>query len=279
MARTDTLQHFLTDIADSIRAKTGGSGEISADAFDSAIGGIPVGSSNEVTNTTGTVYECDWQDLIIPETRTTVAYLFNGWKYVKTTPKVSFSSTVVTVGMMYNNCTSLEYVDMSGWDISNLIGFSNTFSYCTAFTGTNNLKFPTTTCNGTDVSLNSMFESCTNLVNLDLSALHVNNIRVITNMFKGCSKLKNLDIRNFTFSTTTTDARLTEAFRGCSALEHLDMRGFDFANTQIYNKNNMMMSVPTSCEIIVKDAANKTWFNTNFSTYTNVKTVAEYEAE
>ena len=42
MARIDTLGHFLTDVADSIRAKAGTSGTILASAFDTAISNMLV---------------------------------------------------------------------------------------------------------------------------------------------------------------------------------------------------------------------------------------------
>ena len=44
MARTDSLENFLTDIADSIRYKTGVEGTISASSFDEAIASIETGS-------------------------------------------------------------------------------------------------------------------------------------------------------------------------------------------------------------------------------------------
>jgi len=43
MARTDTLPHFLTDVANAIRTKAGTSGTIQASAFDTAIANIPSG--------------------------------------------------------------------------------------------------------------------------------------------------------------------------------------------------------------------------------------------
>lgn len=45
MARTDTLGHFLTDIADAIREKTGESGTIQASSFDTQISNIPSGGT------------------------------------------------------------------------------------------------------------------------------------------------------------------------------------------------------------------------------------------
>ena len=46
MARTDTLPHFLTDVADAIRTKAGTSGTIQASTFDTAIANIPGGGSS-----------------------------------------------------------------------------------------------------------------------------------------------------------------------------------------------------------------------------------------
>lgn len=47
MARTDTLEHFLTDVANSIRTKTSSAATIDADDFDVAIASIPTGSGPE----------------------------------------------------------------------------------------------------------------------------------------------------------------------------------------------------------------------------------------
>ena len=49
MARTDTLPHFLTDVADAIRTKTGTSETIQASTFDTAISNIPSGSATPTT--------------------------------------------------------------------------------------------------------------------------------------------------------------------------------------------------------------------------------------
>lgn len=49
MARTDTLGHFLTDVADAIRTKTGSSDTIQASDFDTEIENIPSGGSSPTT--------------------------------------------------------------------------------------------------------------------------------------------------------------------------------------------------------------------------------------
>lgn len=59
MARTDTLPHFLTDVADAIRTKTGSSDTIQASTFDTAIANIPSGGGGETD-----IYRvADYEDL------------------------------------------------------------------------------------------------------------------------------------------------------------------------------------------------------------------------
>lgn len=51
MARTDTLGHFLTDVADAIRTKTRSSETITASDFDTEIENIPSGGGTTPTGT------------------------------------------------------------------------------------------------------------------------------------------------------------------------------------------------------------------------------------
>ena len=47
MARTDTLPHFLTDVADAIRTKKGTEAEIKASDFDTEIENLPSGGGHD----------------------------------------------------------------------------------------------------------------------------------------------------------------------------------------------------------------------------------------
>ena len=49
MARTDNLNNFLTDVADSIRKKKGTTGLIPASEFDTEIDSIETGGGSTVT--------------------------------------------------------------------------------------------------------------------------------------------------------------------------------------------------------------------------------------
>lgn len=61
------------------------------------------------------------------------------------------------------------------------------------------------------------------------------------------------------------------------------LRNFMFDNvtnfTDMFETIGTNNGVPANCEIIVKSQTEKDWFVTNFSSYTNIKTITEYEAE
>lgn len=59
MARTDTLGHFLTDVADAIRTKGGTSATIQASNFDTAIANLPSGGTTEVESKDVDFYDYD----------------------------------------------------------------------------------------------------------------------------------------------------------------------------------------------------------------------------
>ena len=93
----------------------------------------------------------------------------------------------------------------------------------------------------------------------------------LSNGFQNCSNVKVLDLSGLVGITY----RMSSAFNGCTSLEKLDIRGLTFGNGISFS--SMLNNVPNTCLIIVKDDTAKTWINTNFSSYTNVKTASEYE--
>jgi surface protein len=173
---------------------------------------------------------------------------------------------------MFASCTKMKTIDLSSWNIGKLTNCLNMFYCCLAMTTVNLNNWVKTgnintsqmfyTCrslttiiaDNTEIhttSTSQMFSSCESLVNADLSWLHMTGNSSVASMFNLCSSLQKVDIRNIKLSEITTSS----------------------------NWSNFLRSVPTSCMFIVGTDADKTWMATNFSSYTNVKTVAEYEAE
>ena len=143
-----------------------------------------------------------------------------------------------------------------------------------AFYGFKGTEISSVTASGIS-SFERMFNNCTNLTTVNLEGLNGTGVTNIQNMFRNCSSIETIDLSNLIFTYKYVNAAW--AFGGCTSLTRLDVRNIDFSKVTTFS--NMLDSVPTTCEIIVKDTDNKTWFNTNFSSYTNVKTVEEYEQE
>ena len=106
-----------------------------------------------------------------------------------------------------------------------------------------------------------------------------NNVINIIRMFQNCKNVTSIDLSEFDGSNLQY---IAFAFTGCTSLTHLDIRKFEFGNAVSFAGlfgNSSTNYIPTNCEIIVKSNVEKQWINSNFQRQTNVKTVAEYEAE
>ena len=93
MARTDTLPHFLTDVADAIREKTGESGTIQASTFDTAISNI----SGSASPTNLSEFESSMED---------VCDAFGENLIKKTDNYNTITNDAVTLYSPNSNCTS-----------------------------------------------------------------------------------------------------------------------------------------------------------------------------
>lgn len=103
--------------------------------------------------------------------------------------------------------------------------------------------------------------------------INTTNVLSIENMFLSDGMIESIDLSSFDFSNLTNTS---SAFAGCYALTFLDLRTIDFSN--VVDSSNMLSDVPTNCTIVVADSTQVDYFNNNFSDYTNVITVEEYES-
>lgn len=118
------------------------------------------------------------------------------------------------------------------------VAFDETFANCTSITSTAHW-FDTLTglssisgierLNTSGVTdMNSMFNYCFNLEEVDLSTFNTANVTDMNNMFAGCSGLTTLNFGSgFNTEKVTTMERM---FIGCGKLTSLDLSGFNTAN-------------------------------------------------
>lgn len=184
------------------------------------------------------------------------------------------TSLMTSMDSMFSSSHATN-IDVSEWDTSNVTTMASMFSYASDITSLNLSNFNTINVK----SMTSMFRSCSGLTYLDLSNFNTTSIdksdQGMSSMFYGCSSLVELNISNFTISQ---DLNISSMFYDCRKLQKIDARNMNFSTSTSYSY--MFENVPTTCLIIVKDDTEKSWVQKRAgSSYTNIKTLAEYQAE
>ena len=228
MAKTDNLSDFLTDVANSIRTKTGATEQINAQDFSNKILSIQTGGENTLKNlldaTKSAGYLFDYYtgtstgNLIQysdTENVTNMHFMFHECTNLTTVPLLNTSNVTVMI-YMFSGCTSLTTVPQL--DTSKVTVMNQMFAKCTNLTTIPLLN----TSNVTD--MNSMFINCTSLTTIP--QLNTSNVTVMSNMFNGCTNLTTvpaLDASNVTV--------MTGVFENCTNLKSILMTniGVDFS--------------------------------------------------
>ena len=133
-----------------------------------------------------------------------------GWEYLNT-------SEATNMGYMFSNCSKLtDYdLDFSNFVTSNVEAMMNMFENCTGLTQIDLSGFDTRNCN----NLGYMFNGCSGLTSLDVSSFRTENCNYFNEMFHGCSNLEELNIAPFDMSNQMTHC--SKMFMNCSKLKTL----------------------------------------------------------
>ena len=129
-------------------------------------------------------------------------------------------SVLSSMQHMFNGCSSLTSVDLSGFDTSKVAILGNMFGSCSSVTSLDLSGFDTSKV----TNMATMFDGCSSLTSVDLSGFDTSKVTSMQNMFGGCSSLTSLDLSGFDTSKVTN---MTYMFGGCSSLTSLDLSGFD----------------------------------------------------
>ena len=117
------------------------------------------------------------------------------------------------------------------------------------------------------VSMESMFEGCSNLTSLDVSSFNTSNVTNMSNMFNVCSGLTSLDVSNFDTSNVTY---IYSMFSHCSGLTSLDVSNFDTSNVIYISGMFSDCSGLTSLDLSNFDTSNVTTMNCMFQNCTGL---------
>jgi len=197
MARTDTLGHFLTDVADAIREKSGTSEAIQASSFDTAIANIPSGGdASEYFNLTLTAGSSNANGIThsitsipsnftVPSGTTSLAYLFANCDNLTNVPLFN-TSNVTNMNNMFYLCMHLQSIPLL--DTSNVTNMQAMFSSCIRLLSVPSLNTSNVT------NMQTMFIACNRLTTVP--QFDMSSVTNITNMFSSCNALTNDSLNN-----------------------------------------------------------------------------------
>ena len=142
------------------------------------------------------------------------------------------TSNVTDMSNMFDYCYNLQTLDLSGFNTSNVTDMSYMFNCCWNLQILDISGFDTSNV----TSMCRMFDSCESLQTLDLSSFDTSNVTDMSEMFYQCRSLQTLDLSGFNTSNVTG---MSEMFYQCSSLQTLDVSGFDTSNVTDFGMLSM----------------------------------------
>ena len=192
---------------------------------------------------------------------TNMRIMFSGCKATSINLSSFNTSNVTNMERMFENCQATN-LDLSSFNTSNVTNMYRMFIGCKA----ENIDVSNFDISNVTYTMEGMFRGCSNLVKLDASSFINPKTTSIDRMFGECKKIEEINLSNLELQEGTS---VTQMFYYCQNLTKLDIRKLELTKT-VGDNAFFMGLVPTSCEIIVKNEAEKQWFSEHHPTYTNI---------
>lgn len=154
------------------------------------------------------------------------SWWFSGFKGLTTITHLEYLNTSQVTNMqgMFQNCESLEALDLSTFNTENVTNMYGMFESCTSLKSLNLSSFNTSKVK----QMGYMFNKCESLTALDLSSFNTENISDYESMFYRCKSLTTLDLSSFNSKEILNTSCM---FTSCFALKTLDLSSFDTSKT------------------------------------------------
>lgn len=152
-----------------------------------------------------------------------MSYLFETNKSLELIDCSNFDTSNVTkmFGTFYG-CRSLTSLDLSMWNVECVTDMREMFYNCFCLEEINLDGWNTKSLR----DMVRIFSYCERLTYVDLSGFNTANVTHMTAMFNGCDSLTNVKLDGFDTSKVES---FKSMFDGCESLETLDLSGFDFS--------------------------------------------------
>ena len=242
MAKTDNLSDFLTDVANSIRTKTGTTEQINAQDFSDKIlsmKGVQLGIDTKGTSSylmagyEGTTFD---DSVLAPDDTkdiTNMKCMFYGCRKLTTIPLIN-TSNATNMASMFSGCVSLTSVPQL--DTSKVTNMDYMFADCSNLQSIPQLD----TSNVTNMSYMFIRSEIKSLPSLDTS-----KVTTVAGMFKSC-----LHVTSAPMFNTSNVTSMYAMFDGCANLKtvpaydvsNVSEIGFSFIFDGCHNLKSILMT-------------------------------------
>jgi len=174
----------------------------------------------------------NWLDISISGTHISRILMYNNCKAIFLEKFKAYQQTTLCTNMqnMFFYCTSLQSIDLSSFNTSNVTTMANMFNSCNSLQSIDLSSFNTSNV----TTMQNMFYSCTSLQSIDLSSFNTSNVTTMASMFYYCTSLQSIDLSSFNTSNVTT---MSSMFNCCYSLQSIDLSSFNTSN--VTNMSNM----------------------------------------
>lgn len=153
---------------------------------------------------------------------------------------------------MFAKCESLETLDLSSWNTTNVESFGGMFYDCFHLTSLNLSGWDTSKA----LSMHGMFDGCIRLENVDVSHFETSKVQSFDSMFSSCYKLGAIDVSSW---DTSSAKRMFSMFSGCSILTELDLSGWDTTNVEsMYGMFSYCMNLTSVGDLKIPEGCDTT---------------------
>ena len=180
-----------------------------------------------------------------------LANFFEGFSNLITIRNANYldTSAVTRMDRMFDGVSSLEDLDISGWNTSNVVNMGQMFRNASSLTNLDIFDWDTSRV----TDMNTMFGNASSLTSLDLSKWDTSNVIDMRTMFYGVSSLVSLDVSDWDTGNVTT---MWWMFQKASSLTNLDLSQWDTSNV-----TNMDSMFRDASSLIALDLSN--WNTSN----------------
>lgn len=218
MARTDSLRHYLSDVADAIRTAGGTAEKIKVSEFDNAILNISGGGNG------GNEPIINIQTVHTPE-----QIRFSKYPVATFNPIGLNTSKVTDMTNMFSNSINLVKANLVNFNTEKVTNMAYMFSNCSNLQSIDLSNFNTSKV----IDMVYMFSNCSNLQSIDLSNFNTEKIINFTGMFSNCGIVGNnnkLNLTNIIKGNSATNVGYM--FYNCPNLTELELVNFNAGKLQ-----------------------------------------------